>query len=125
MDEITVLIADDFETFRQSLLTFFMAFDEIRLLGMATNGEEAVEMCAELSPQVILMDIDMPFMNGIQATRIIRKKFPQVQVIGLTGFDDTTLINEMRDAGAFECLDKTGSVLALRKTIHEAAKHTG
>jgi DNA-binding NarL/FixJ family response regulator len=120
-NSITVLIADDFEPMRGSLQRFLHAFDELHLVGFATNGAEAVSMCVALAPRIVLMDIEMPIMDGIEATRIIRRNCPGTRVIGLTGFEEERVIHEMLRAGAWKCLTKTTPISELAQAIRDAA----
>ena len=81
---IRVMLVDDHTMVRRGLATFLRVFDDLELVGEAENGEAAIRLCAEILPDVILMDMVMPDMDGAAATRLIRQQFPQVQVIALT-----------------------------------------
>jgi len=80
------MLVDDHTMVRRGLATFLKVFDDLQLAGEAESGEAAIQLCAEFLPDVILMDMVMPDMDGAAATRAIRQKFPQVQVIALTSF---------------------------------------
>ena len=80
---IRVLLVDDHTMVRRGLAIFLKAFDDLELAGEAKSGEAAIQLCAEVMPDVILMDMVMPDMDGAAATRAIRQQFPQVQVIAL------------------------------------------
>jgi NarL family two-component system response regulator LiaR len=103
---IRVLIVDDHAVVRSGLKAFLLAFDDIELVGEAAGGEEAVHLCAQLQPDVVLMDMVMPGMNGADATYAIREQCPQVQVIVLTSFPDEDLVERALAAGAISYLLK-------------------
>ena len=81
---IRVVIADDHEMLRSSLTTFFETCDDLLLVGEAVDGEQAVALCVQLQPEVVIMDLHLPGMSGIAATRLIREKCPATCVIVLT-----------------------------------------
>src|SRR5690242_19886281 len=83
-ERIRVLLVDDHEMVRQGLAVFLHVFDDLELAGEAEDGAAAVELCAELRPDVVLMDLMMPHMDGAAATRAIRERLPSVQIIALT-----------------------------------------
>lgn len=118
---IRVLIADDHAVVRSGLRIFLMAFDDLKLIGEATNGAEAVKLAKELSPDVILMDLIMPTMDGIRASREIHAKFPEIKIIALTSFTDSTLIHNAIDAGVSGYLFKNASVNELADAIRSVA----
>jgi DNA-binding NarL/FixJ family response regulator len=99
-DPIRVLIADDHVLFAEALEAILASDDRIVLVGRAVNGEEAVQLAAELRPQVVLMDISMPVLDGIEATRAIRERSPGVCVLMLTGSSSNTDVDLARRAGA-------------------------
>jgi two-component system invasion response regulator UvrY len=117
---IRVLCVDDQPVVRHSLALALMAYDDMELVGEAASGEEAVRLCATVTPEVILMDIVMPGMGGVAATRAIREQWPDMRVVGLTSFIQPSLLDEMRQAGALCCLIKTGSSEELVKAIRDA-----
>jgi DNA-binding NarL/FixJ family response regulator len=97
---IRVLIADDHRLFAQALEAILEADDRIAVAGHARDGREAVELTASLDPDVILMDIAMPAMDGFQATRLIRKNDPAACVLMLTGSNSRSDVDRARKAGA-------------------------
>jgi NarL family two-component system response regulator LiaR len=103
---IRVMLVDDHTMVRRGLAAFLMVFDDLKLVGEAENGAEALERCAEVHPDVILMDLVMPDMDGVAATRAIRQKFPQVQVLALTSFKEGDLVKNALEAGAIGYLLK-------------------
>lgn len=117
---IRVLIVDDHAVVRSGLATFLQAFDDFELLGVAGDGAEAVRLCAKTSPDVVLMDLLMPEMDGIAATRAIRERHPNVRVIALTSFQDQEKVQAALDAGAIGYLLKNTSADELAQAIRSA-----
>lgn len=120
---IRVMLVDDHTMVRRGLATFLLVFDDMELVGEAENGLQAIQVATELVPDVILMDMVMPGMDGATATRAIRQKFPQVQVIVLTSFKEGELIKNALDAGAIGYLLKDVSADDLARAIRAA--HSG
>ena len=120
---IRVMIVDDHAMVRTGLATFLEVSDDLDLAGQATNGREAVERCEQVQPDVILMDLVMPEMDGVAATRIIRERWPQVQVIALTSFQDKELVRDALQAGAISYLLKNVSMDELIAAVQAA--HAG
>lgn len=100
MDTIRVLIADDHQLFRDGVRALLLAAPDMEVVGEAVNGQEAIRLAAETAPQVILMDIQMPDMDGIQATRQILRVNPDVNVLMVTMFDDDQSVFAAMRAGA-------------------------
>ncbi len=120
---IRVMLVDDHTMVRKGLATFLKAFDDLELAGEAENGETAIQLCAKLQPDVILMDMVMPGMNGATATRTIRQQFPNIQVIALTSFKEEELVKSALEAGAIGYLLKDVSADELVRAIRAA--HAG
>jgi NarL family two-component system response regulator LiaR len=120
---IRVMLVDDHTMVRRGLATFLKVFDDLELAGEAESGEAAIRLCAEVLPDVILMDMVMPEMDGATATRAIRRKFPQVQVIALTSFKEGDLVKNALEAGAIGYLLKDVSADDLVRAIRSA--HAG
>ncbi|KON89627.1 LuxR family transcriptional regulator [Sporosarcina globispora] len=97
---IKVLIADDHHVVRRGLVFFLKTQPEIEIIGEAKNGREAVEIMQTNQPDVVLMDLDMPVMNGIEATRQIKEKYPAVKIMILTSFSDQDHVIPAIEAGA-------------------------
>ncbi len=95
----TLLLVDDFVPFRETLREFFDDFVFLEVIGEAGDGHSAIEMALRLVPQVILMDVKMPGLNGIEATRCIKRDLPAVHVIGVSSLDDTVTREAMEAAG--------------------------
>jgi NarL family two-component system response regulator LiaR len=105
-DKIRLLIVDDHKVVRNGLQVFISLYDDIEVVGEARNGQQAVEQCATHRPDVVLMDMVMPVMDGPTATRLIREQFPQVQVVALTSFDEEEIVQRAIEAGAVGYLYK-------------------
>ncbi len=120
---IRVLVVDDHDVVRIGLEAFLLASDGLELAGEAAGGEEAVRLCAELEPDVVLMDLVMPGMNGAAATRAIHQRLPQIPILILTSFEQEDLVHEALEAGAIGCVIKNVSTRELADAIRAA--HTG
>jgi len=120
---IRVMVVDDHTMVRRGLATFLKVFDDLELAGEAASGQAAVQLCAQLQPDVVLMDMVMPDMDGATATRLIRKQSPLIQVIALTSFKEEILVQSALQAGAIGYLLKDVSVDELAQAIRAA--HAG
>lgn len=118
---IRVLIVDDHEILRMGLAIFLESQDDIMLVGEAGNGQLAVDLCDQLHPDVVLMDIMMPKMDGITATGIITERHPDIAVIMLTSSFTGGREKEAREAGARGYMRKNVSGDKIAETIREAA----
>ena len=122
-NSIRVMIVDDHGMVRRGLTAYLKNETDLELIGEARDGQEAVEMCAQAQPNVILMDLVMPELGGAAATRIIRQRWPQVQVIALTSFQEKELVQDALQAGAIGYLLKNVSGADLAAAIRSA--HAG
>lgn len=120
---IRVVIADDHDLLRYGLVTFIETCDDLQLVGEASTGQEAVELCDQVKPDVVLMDLVMPEMDGQTATRIIRQNHPDTQVVILTSFEDEERVYTSIQAGAISYLLKNLSMGAVAAAIRAA--HAG
>ena len=120
---IRVMLVDDHTMVRRGLATFLKVYDDLELVGEAADGEAAVQLCARILPDVILMDLVMPTMDGVAATNLIRQQFPTVQVIALTSFKEGKLVQDALQAGAIGYLLKDISAEKLAQAIRAA--HAG
>ena len=119
-EPIRVLLVDDHAVVRSGLGAFLLAFDDLELVGEAGGGAEAVRLCGELTPDVVLMDLMMPDMNGAEATTIIREQYPETQVIALTSYKEDELVHGVLKAGAIGYLLKNVTADELADAIRAA-----
>ena len=119
---IRVLLVDDQALFREGLETLLSVHKDIEVVGQACNGQEAVEVAAKVQPDVVLMDVRMPVLNGVRATRRLKKALPQCRVIVLTTFDDDEYIFDALRAGAVGYLLKDVASARLVEAIRAAAR---
>ena len=117
---IGVLIVDDHAVVRSGIAAFLQVFDDLELVGQAASGKEAVRLCADLQPDIVLMDLVMPDMDGATASGMIRRQHPQVQIIALTSFHDHALIQAVLQAGAIGYLLKSVTADELANAIRAA-----
>jgi NarL family two-component system response regulator LiaR len=117
---IRVMIVDDHTMVRRGLALFLKSYDEVTLVGEADSGQSAIDMCSKVCPDVVLMDMKMPEMDGVTATRLIHEQFPAIRIIALTSFKEVTLIQNALQAGATGYLLKDVSADDLFKAIHAA-----
>jgi CheY-like chemotaxis protein len=120
--KIRVLLADDHTVVRQGLANLLADESDIEIIGQASDGQEAIDLAARLLPDVILMDVSMPKLSGVEATRAIRNKFPETRIIGLSMFEDIERAQAMRDAGAVDYLTKSGQAEALMDAIRKSVR---
>lgn len=117
---IRVLLVDDHEMIRRGLALFLRAFDDLELAGEADDGDEAIRQCANVHPDVVLMDLKMPGVDGVESTRTIRERFPDIHVIALTSFQEEDLVQRAFQAGAIGYLLKHVSADELATAIRAA-----
>ena len=122
---IRVIIADDHLMVREGLKTLLSTAPDIDVVGEAANGAEAVELVPVMRPDVVLMDIVMPVMNGAEATARIKKESPSVQVIALTSYAEGDLVEQTLQAGAISYLLKDSRSEALTQAIRDAREGRG
>lgn len=120
---IRVMVVDDHDVVREGITAFLRAFPDLELVGEARDGQEAVDLCGHMQPDVILMDIVMPVLGGVEATHQIREKYPQVKVIILTSFNDEDSVQRGLQAGAISYLLKNASIHEMSNAIRAA--HAG
>jgi DNA-binding NarL/FixJ family response regulator len=120
---IRVLVADDQGLVREGLMTLLGAAAELEPVAAARDGEEAVALCAELRPDVVLMDLRMPNMDGVQATQRIREQYPEIEVVVLTTHADEASILDALNAGARGYLTKDAGIAEIARAIQAAAAH--
>jgi NarL family two-component system response regulator LiaR len=114
------MIVDDHAMVRRGLSTFLKVKPDLELVGEARNGQEALLVCEQVGPDVVLMDLVMPEMDGMAATRAIRDRWPEVQIIALTSFQERDLVQKALQAGAISYLLKNVSANDLAEAIRAA-----
>lgn len=119
---IRILMVDDHAMMRIGLATFLGSFDDFELVGEATSGVEAVRLCEQLEPDVVLMDLVMQDMGGVAATEAILERQPEIKIIALTSFEDADLVRGVLQAGAVGYLLKGVSSDDLAKAIRAAVE---
>lgn len=117
---IRVLIVDDHEIIRTGITYSLSAFPDLELVGEANSGPEALQLCSKTQPDVVLMDMVMPGMDGVQATQAIKKQHPGVQILALTSFHDRERVQRVMQAGAAGYLIKGVSASELAEAIRVA-----
>ncbi len=123
--QIRVLVVDDHSVVRMGLRTFISVTEDLDLVGEASNGEEAIERCEALLPDVVLMDLQMPIMDGPTAIGHIRHRFPEVGIVALTSYGDADLAKRAMEAGALGFLLKDTTEEELVTAIRLAAEGRG
>ncbi len=127
---IRVLLADDNALFRNCLARLLMKKPDIEIAGQAADGKMAIELARKLKPDVILMDVTMPRVNGIEATQIIHREYPDIRIIGFSMHEGQAIIRAMRDAGATGyitkgcCLAELVAALRACSRAHESSPKT-
>ncbi len=120
---IRLIVVDDHFRVHQGLEALEDVFDDLTIVGHASNGSEAVDLAAQLRPDVVLMDVIMPVMDGLEATQRIHSRFPSIKVLALSSFQDTESVKAMIKAGAVGYVLKNTTIDDLAQTIRAA--HTG
>jgi len=117
-----ILIVDDDERVQDALSLYLDTYDEFVVVGKAGDGAEAVRLCEQLRPDLVLMDLNMPVMDGVKATRRICERFPHIPIVILTSSWDTIQIEAAWQAGAIACVLKGTQLDQLAWTINQAHK---
>jgi NarL family two-component system response regulator LiaR len=117
---IRVLIVDDHAMVRKGLSAFLLVMNDLELLGEAKDGADALRLCQQLSPDVVLMDLVMPVMDGVTAIREIRQRWPKIKIVALTSFPEEELVHQALQAGAIGYLLKDVTAEELENAIQAA-----
>jgi len=121
-NKIKVMVVDDHPLVRHGIKTVFEAYDDVLLVAEAENGREAIEKCGKYTPDIVLMDVIMPVLDGVEATTHLIKNWPNVKIIALTSFNNEDLIKKILKAGAVSYILKNISGAKLVKTIKDVYK---
>jgi PAS domain S-box-containing protein len=121
LPEIRIVVADDHHIIRQGLVVMLQDEPDFDVVGQAADGRQALDLAARLRPDIVLMDVTMPDMDGIEATKRIRDRAPEVQVVGLSMHVDEQVKARMHEAGAAAYLTKTGDLSELLDTLRRVA----
>jgi DNA-binding NarL/FixJ family response regulator len=120
---IRVLVVDDNELLRKGLSVFLDICDDMQMVGEAGDGQEAIDLCRRIKPDVVLMDLSMAGMDGVRATQIICREYPRIGIVVLTNTLDHQLVEAALQAGADRCLLKSGiSIDDIAEAIRAAAR---
>jgi NarL family two-component system response regulator LiaR len=117
---IRVMVVDDHPVVRDGLKNMLLAFDDLELISEAENGSAALALCQQNTPDVILMDIRMPVMDGILATGAILEQYPQVKIIMLTSYPDDNLVQKSLEAGAIGYILKSVTIDSMANAVRSA-----
>ncbi|MBI4861315.1 MAG: response regulator [Candidatus Riflebacteria bacterium] len=118
---IRVLLVDDHPVMRDGLARLFSQEPDIEVVGEASDGRTAIDLAAKLTPDVVLMDVNMSDLNGIEATRLIRERLPRVRVVGLSMLDESEIVERMLEAGASAHLSKGGPTDEIVRVVRACA----
>jgi DNA-binding NarL/FixJ family response regulator len=118
-----VLLADDHLAIRTALRDLLAFYEDIEIVGEAHDGIQAIDLTGASHPDLVIMDINMPTMNGLEATRHIKRSWPRTVIIGFTANTDTVICNAMLQAGAVACLEKAQAYDALYPVIQKYCEY--
>jgi len=121
-NKITVLIVDDHTLVRDGIRSLLELITDVEVVGEASNGKEALEKVKELEPEIVLMDLAMPVMTGLEATRRIHKQFPEIKVLALTQYDGSEYVIPVIEAGARGFITKMAAFSDLATAIQAVHK---
>lgn len=122
MKKITLLLVDDHMVLREAMRALLATEADLEIVGEAENGRQAVELAGQLQPDVVIMDIAMPQLNGLEATRRITKEAPNTKVLILSSYSDDKFVQDLTEVGAIGYLLKQSAAPEVIKAVREAAK---
>lgn len=122
MDKTKIIIVDDHKIFRDGLIMLLSNFDFVSVVGQASNGEEFLKLIDNVAPDIVLMDINMPKLNGIEATKQALLKYPDIKIIALTSFADDEYIEQMISAGVEGYMLKRSDIEDFEKAVKKVAE---
>jgi DNA-binding NarL/FixJ family response regulator len=117
------MLVDDHAVIRHGLAVMLSENSDIEIIGEASDGESAIDLVRKLKPDMVLMDVSMPKMDGIQATRVIHSEYPRISIIGLSMFHEGEQAAAMREAGAVGYVTKSGTPDDVISAIHACARN--
>ncbi|OFX51939.1 MAG: hypothetical protein A2066_09500 [Bacteroidetes bacterium GWB2_41_8] len=123
---IRILIADDHQLFREGIVTLLSASPQIEIVAQAENGQQAIEKAKKLKPDIIIMDLNMPVLNGVDTTRILQKELQEIRVLALSMHCDKQYIKEALEAGAYGYLSKNctyAQLIEAVNTVYQGKKY--
>ncbi len=120
-ERIRVLVVDDHEVLRSGVAFALLAFDDLELAGEARSGEDGLGLCGEVRPDVVLLDMLMPGIDGVDTARAIRDRYPEMRVLVLSNYHDTDLVQRAAQAGVIGYLVKAVTAEELAEAIRAAA----
>lgn len=122
-NKIRILIIDDHDMVRKALTILLQSFDDMEVVADTDNGQMGVTLCRKYQPDVVLMDIMMPGINGITATRLIHENWPQIQIVALTSSAEESTVHDVLEAGAMSYILKNGSIDEVAEAVRSAYRH--
>ncbi len=122
MKTLKILLADDHKMVREGLRCFIDSQPGLRVVGEAANGQEAIQQVEALKPDIVVMDLSMPELNGLQATELLRRQYPAIKVIALTAHEDESYLSQLCKAGAVGYVLKRSPASELVQVINLVAK---
>ncbi len=123
MASVRILIADDYEQIRRAVRTLLASHEEWDVCGEAVDGQDAIQKAKELKPDVVLLDISMPYLNGLEAARLIRKEVPQSEILILSQYEASEMLQPALEAGARGYVAKSNMSRDLLAAVEAVSRH--
>ncbi|HLY65652.1 MAG TPA: response regulator transcription factor [Chloroflexota bacterium] len=121
MSRLRLLIVDDHQLLLEGTKAALQQYPELEVAGLASTGREALDAAAALQPDMVLLDVRLPDMSGVEVARELRARWPAIRIVALSGFDDSMYVKGLRSLGVLACLPKTLNTAELMQAIREAA----